>query len=122
MINNKKKTAFLAAAVFLSTSFSAAFAAPTESTNTTIKNEQTEEVGANTFAERIRNIIDEYNIANGRYDKSSMTLLLRKNLHIRLPQRFNQSPNRSMITLGSLVMILTGRELHSTQHFTQFLR
>lgn len=73
MINNKKKTAFLAAAVFLSTSFSAAFAAPTESTNTTIKNEQTEEVGANTFAERIRNIIDEYNAANGSYDKSSMT-------------------------------------------------
>lgn len=69
MINNKKKTAFLAAAVFLSTSCSAVFASAPEMTSfpaKQIQSEETKDVGANTFAERIRNIIAEYDAANGR--------------------------------------------------------
>lgn len=69
MINNKKKTVFLAAAVFLSTSCSAVFASAPEMTSfpaKQIQSEETKDVGANTFAERIRNIIAEYDAANGR--------------------------------------------------------
>ena len=60
LINNKKKTAFLATAVFLSTTFSAAFAAPTDvkSAPSSVQQESTKEEGANTFAERIRRILN----------------------------------------------------------------
>ena len=67
LINNKKKTAFIATAIFLSTSCSVAFAySPDTATVQTDSAVKESEVGAKSFAEHIHAVLAEYDEANKR--------------------------------------------------------